>query len=116
MSYYVKVCPKCKSLNNAALTYCGKCGADLPLIKIESDVAPPAPPAYAIQNNAPAHASEQAATPAAGPVECKIVDVEIKFLSMVALLVKLAIAAVPAAVIVFIFWLLAIAVITAARH
>lgn len=120
MSYFVKVCSRCKAPNNAWLVYCGKCGADLPQTKIETDIPPPAPPAYAMPQTCeagpPSTDAASSSKQFASPIECKIVDVEIKFASMVALLVKLAIAAVPAALIVAVFWIVAVAVITAIRQ
>jgi hypothetical protein len=116
MSYFVKPCPRCKTANHPSMTFCAKCGADLPEDKIESDIKPMAPPAYAV---APARPDKEGASlsgqnlgsAADKPLECAIVDVSIPFFSMVSLLVKLAIAAIPALVILFILGVLGVAVL-----
>ena len=91
MSYLVKRCLKCKAANDPAMSYCAKCGTTLPTQRAESDTPPLAVPAYAappVKDDAP--------IPPRGPIECVIKDVEVPFWSMVTLMVKLAIASVPA--------------------
>lgn len=127
MTYYVKLCGKCRTPNEPSMTYCGKCGADLPTEKTESDVKAIQPPAYAIQAAQQAADEAQAAQQekairqfdlhsnfgGRSPVECKIVDVEIPFISMVALMVKLVLASIPALIILGIISLFAFSFIAA---
>lgn len=124
MTYYVKLCSKCKAKNPPHMTYCAKCGATLPVIKQESDTPPIDPPAYAA---APEPEAEPTTTTdpsgqriaqqrigiAPEIVECRIVDVDLPFWSMVNFMVKWAVAAIPAFIILIILGAFAVAVLSA---
>lgn len=96
MNYFVKKCVECDTENNPAEYECVRCGKPLPSIKTESPDKPPArqnPP-----HPEPAkHGAGRAANPSG---ETVIVDVKIRFWSMVIILVKLAFASIPAVLIV----------------
>lgn len=119
MTYFVKLCGKCKAANHPSMTFCGKCGADLPDQKIESDTKPIQPPAYAVQtqqethNHATGMSGEVLPSKPAEVIACKVVDIEMPFLSMVTLLVKCALASIPALIIVTIYVFFALAILAA---
>ncbi len=120
MTYYVKVCAKCKTKNPPHMTYCAKCGATLSVIKQESDTPPIEPPAYAAP---PDPSPPETRTGASGefvrpteyvpPTPCRIVDIDMPFWSMVNFMVKWAIAAIPAFIILIILGVFAVAVLSA---
>lgn len=91
--------------------YCAKCGADLPALKHETDTRPMAPPAYAIIDPPPD--TPPPPPPHTSPVQCRITDIDMPFWSLVRLMVKCAIAAIPALVIVTVYLVFALAVIAA---
>jgi len=109
MTYSVKICPKCKTSNEPNLPFCGKCGADLPATTSESDVKPFAAPAYA----RPKEVVQPVQFIHTEPTECRIVDIEMPFWSLVNLMVKLAVAAIPAFIILIILAVAALAVLSA---
>jgi hypothetical protein len=116
MGYFVKPCPRCKTLNHPSMTFCAKCGSDLPDVKVESDTRPMAPPAYAVtaaraETGSPTLSGQNLGNAPDKPVECAIVDVSIPFFSMVSLLVKLAVAAIPALIILFVLAVFGVAVL-----
>jgi hypothetical protein len=116
VSYFVKNCPRCKTPNHPDMTFCAKCGANLPDFKVESDAKPVAPPAYAVAHvlaepHSPGTSRKSIGSVSDKPLECAIVDVSIPFFSMVSLLVKLAVAAIPALIILFVLAVLGIAVL-----
>lgn len=113
MSYYVKKCRSCGTVNHPNNALCQQCGGDLPLTKIESDQPPPPPvgPAVSpatetrptVQRSRPIDADPQPALGAsAQPAEVRIVDIRMPFLSMVVFMVKWALAAIPALLILVI--------------
>jgi len=118
VTYYVKICSKCKAKNPPQMSYCARCGATLPVFKQESDTPPIDPPAYATQPDLdPAPSSQPTAEPqlevlpAIAP--CRIVDIDMPFWSMVNFMVKWAVAAIPALIILIILGVFAAAVISA---
>jgi hypothetical protein len=118
VSYYVKVCPKCKAQNHPSMTYCAKCGGDLPSIKQESDTKPIDPPAYAAgpakADASPATQPQSMAAQAnTAPIQCRIVDIDLPFWSMVNFMVKWAVAAIPALIILIILAFFAVAILSA---
>lgn len=115
MTYYVKPCPKCSTNNHPNLTYCGKCGADLPAEKQASDTPPTDPPAYATNAVQPAtkKPSDWNLNQDDGITECRIVDIQMPFWSMVVFMVKAALAAIPAFLILTVLAMFAIALIAA---
>ncbi|MEW6385200.1 MAG: hypothetical protein AB1514_14770 [Pseudomonadota bacterium] len=120
MAYIVKVCSKCKANNQPHMGYCARCGATLPILKVESDTPPIEPPAYAAQpDTEPAathHGASGESTDVAEyvpPTLCRIVDIDMPFWSMVNFMVKWAIAAIPAFIILIILGLFAVAVLSA---
>ena len=116
MSYFVKICDKCKTANHPSMSYCAKCGADLPTIKHETDTKPMAPPAYAraeLQPEPNAAAPNSTNNHPSGTVQCRIVDIDMPFWSMVNLMVKAAVAAIPALIIITIYLVFATAILAA---
>lgn len=108
MSYYVKKCAECGAINHPSLTTCWRCSSPLPDSKTESKVAPPNPLANAHHaNNQTPIIDDARITP------CRIVDIEMPFWSMVNFMVKWAIAAIPAFIILIILGVFAIAVLSA---
>lgn len=97
MSYFIKKCAECGAENNPAEHDCGQCGKPLPAVKTESPHKPPP----ARQSLSQAESTKSAAVHAANlSGETVIVDVKIRFWSMVVILVKLAFASIPAVLIV----------------
>jgi len=121
MSYFVKICSKCKAGNNPSMTFCGKCGADLPSEKTESETKPIQPPAYAGQSVRAVQQDEKFAVAgggpevatSSGPIACKVVDVDMPFWSMVTFMVKFAMASIPALIILTVYMVLAVAILAA---
>lgn len=110
MSYRIKRCGRCNTANERTMEYCAKCGADLPRAEETSDTPPMAPPAYAVAPP-PLVAIQRLNVPAEKPIECRVVDVSIPFWSMVNLLVKLAVASIPALVVLTIYAVFALALL-----
>lgn len=114
MSYYVKKCRKCGAVNHPNNVRCQQCGEELPIAKIESDDPPPAPsgqqstpPISARAEPAQARPSikaevQSSPSPNGQPSEVRIVDIRMPFLSMVAFMVKWALAAIPALLILIV--------------
>lgn len=98
------------------MAYCAKCGAPLSALKHESDTPPINVPAHMAQpdqsSESPPYAGDRI-TAMPGIVECRIVDIDIPFWSMVNFMVKWAIAAIPALIALFILSVLALAVLSA---
>lgn len=118
MSYFVKICSKCKTANHPSMTFCGKCGADLPNQKTESETKPIQPPAYAQaamrqDEELPAAGSGSGAIASSGPIACRVVDVDMPFWSMVTFMVKFAMASIPALIIITVYAVFAMAILAA---
>lgn len=105
MGYWVKRCSRCKAANDKAIGYCVKCGADLPVAAELSDTPPLPLPAYAMP-------PPPAAAPV-GPLECRVVDVDVPFWSLVQMMVKVAVASIPALVVLTVYAVFAMAVLAA---
>jgi hypothetical protein len=84
-----KICPECKTLNQAGAMYCVECGAKL--------IAPPA----AIPAPAPVVSLTPAPAVSSGPARVIVVDFDMTFGSMVLFMVKWTLAAIPAMIILF---------------
>lgn len=110
----VRVCPQCGVLNGEAKGECRRCGAptsmvepvdsaSLPEDALQAGSVATGRDALAASRTAGASAyrDETAPPPAAGVV---VTGIEVPFLDLVILLVKLAIAAIPALIVVALFW------------
>ena len=117
MAYYVKKCAYCGAENHPSEITCLKCGKDLPEFKTESANEPLTRPKSAIAPDrrgslSPAGAydsNDSENQPQAIPVI--VMDVNMKFASMVGFMVKWAIATIPALIILIIFGVFAFAII-----
>lgn len=115
MSYLIRRCNRCNTANERTMEYCAKCGATLPVDIVASDLPPMAPPAYAMKPDLPIGSQRVGIAPDT-PIACRIVDVSIPFMSMVTLLVKVAVAAIPALAVLTIYTVMAYAVLATLFH
>lgn len=116
-------CPKCQTLFPGSGKYCEKCGAELPRQQTNVQTAEQNPPVSAsLSRSSPvAQPSSAWARPADSlssgqlslPTRVIITDFNMPFISMVGLMVKLAIAAIPALIILLILAALISAVLGA---
>ena len=115
MSYYVKICERCKTANHPSMSYCAKCGSDLPNIKHETDTKPMSPPAYAVIEPVPESNNHNSNSQAkqTGPVQCRVIDINMPFWSMVVFMVKWAVASIPALIILFVYLFFALSILAA---
>lgn len=93
MTYFVKKCAQCATLNNPNDRVCCQCGADLPGDKTESPIKPPA--SAAERQTALLKKAEEARA-AAEPKPVRVAGFEMPFWDMVWFMVKAAFAAIPA--------------------
>lgn len=126
MSYWAKVCDKCKTANHASRVFCGKCGGLLPETKTETGEVPIA----ALGNNAPQQQPPATTKPAdtiTAPgrqtdtgepqvMRCRIVDLDIEFWTMVNLMVKFAFASIPALIVITVLIMFVIAALGAVGY
>lgn len=120
MSYFVKICSKCKAANHPSMTFCAKCGADLPSEKTESETKPVQPPAYAVQavqqDEGGGGTGSSGTANNDGPIACRVVDVDMPFWSMVTFMVKFSMASIPALIIITIYAVFALAILAAVGY
>lgn len=115
MTYYVKKCPNCGTINNPSDALCRECKRILPNVKTESETRPP--PAITGHEAEPMTESppeKPAQDKQDHIIQASIVDVNMPFLSMVGFMVKWALAAIPAAIILIFIGVFAFAFLSSA--
>ena len=118
MAYYVKKCTYCGAETHPSESSCLKCFKDLPNVKIESESEPLTRPKSApaigrrptMSQDGAYDSPENNTQPQA--IRVIVTDIDMKFGSIVNLMVKWAIATIPALIILIIFGALALAALS----